>query len=341
MPRFWDSCSHLVSTLFLWLLLVDCGKAQCQLPVLGLGLELTDDSAGKDTFPEESSVTLQCSRGFSKASGSGDIFCFNGEWEPPKLQCKKKSCGSPGELLNGKFNTPDGNEFGATAYASCNRGFIILGTAYRQCFEFGWNNKIPICEIVKCQDPPTIVNGKLSIPPKKEFPEFRDIIAYTCNKNYNLVGGSQIVCNEHGTYNGTIPQCKDVSCPTPVIENAVRTEGGPPPYKLQYFVVYECLNDYVMNGSSKLVCEIGGWSSDFPTCVVAVVTTTPTTTTTARITTTSKPGKNETILLQSTPSPDQPNDHKGIIIGTLAGIGGAGVGISLIYIIIKRIKSNG
>ncbi|XP_061075291.1 membrane cofactor protein-like isoform X2 [Conger conger] len=267
MPRFGVFWSHLVSTFSLCLLLADCAKGQCQVPSLKPGVELTDESAGMDTFPEGSNVTLQCGKGYLNTSESGVINCTNGEWTAETLQCQKKSCGSPGELLNGKFTTPDGTDFGATAYASCNRGFVLIGTAYRQCYDFGWNNRIPLCEVVKCGDPPKIDNGKITSLPSGELYVFSEIVTYTCDKNFNLVGDSQLVCNEDGKYNGTVPECKGLNCPTPIIEHADRIEGGPPPYKLKYFVVYQCRDGYEMRGERKLVCEANGWSSDFPTCV--------------------------------------------------------------------------
>ncbi|XP_064162115.1 complement receptor type 1-like isoform X3 [Anguilla rostrata] len=241
-------------------------KGQCQVPPSKTGLELTEESAALNTFDEGSSVTFKCGAGYTKVSGDGTIFCRNGIWTVETLQCQKKSCGSPGDLINGRFSTPEGTDFGATAYAYCNRGYEVQGKPYRQCSDLGWTNHVPRCEIKKCDDPPTIVNGIISSRPDTEFPVFRDIVQYKCDKNYNIVGDSQLVCNEFGSYNGTVPQCKELNCPTPSIKNAQRVEGGPPPYKLKYFVTYRCNDGYVMEGQSKLVCEATGWSSDFPTC---------------------------------------------------------------------------
>ncbi|XP_064162118.1 complement factor H-like isoform X6 [Anguilla rostrata] len=297
MPRLRHSWSYLGATLFLCFLLADCVKGQCQVPPSKTGLELTEESAALDTFDEGSSVTFKCGAGYTKVSGDGTIFCRNGIWTVETLQCQKKSCGSPGDLINGRFSTPEGTDFGATAYASCNRGYEMHGTAYRQCYDFGWNNRVPRCEIKKCDDPPTIVNGIISSRPDTEFPVFRDIVQYKCDKNYNIVGDSQLVCNEFGSYNGTVPQCKELNCPTPSIKNAQRVEGGPPPYKLKYFVTYRCNDGYVMEGQSKLVCEATGWSSDFPTCNKALPPPVPTKTaeeTTTR--TLPKPGPESTVL---------------------------------------------
>ncbi|XP_035244640.1 complement decay-accelerating factor transmembrane isoform-like isoform X2 [Anguilla anguilla] len=266
MPRFRHSWSYLGATLFLCFLLADCVKGECQPPPSKTGLELTEEEAALDTFDEGSSVTFKCGTGYTKVSGDGTILCRNGIWTVETLQCQKKSCGSPGYLINGRFSTPEGTDYGATAYASCNRGYEVQGTAYRQCFDFGWSNRVPLCEIKKCADPPTIVNGRISSRPDTEFPVFRDIVQYKCDKNYNLVGDSQLVCNELGSYNGTVPQCKELNCPDPSIKNAQRVDGGPPPYKLKYFVTYRCNEGYVMEGQSRLVCEATGWSSDFPTC---------------------------------------------------------------------------
>ncbi|KAJ8378367.1 hypothetical protein AAFF_G00243250 [Aldrovandia affinis] len=339
------SSSSLFATLFLCLRLVYYSKAQCSLPDLGPGYVLTPDSSSKDTFLNGSSAAVQCGEGHYKNGGNETIVCKNGSWTTATLECKKRSCGSPGELINGAFNISQGTEFGATAFAKCNRGFEIVGVSYRQCFAFGWSNLLPICDTVKCPDPPEVAHGTISSRSSKEFVEYRDVIEYTCDKNFNLVGKAQIVCNEHGQYEEP-PKCKETNCPAPNISNSVRTEGGPPPYKLHNFVNYECRQGFVMNGISKLVCEVDGWSSTFPTCirVVMPVTSTTRTTTSATVrtsTTTKKSGIDEEIEeieIPSTPSPPPHKNKTSIVVGCIAAVV---VVAAIIYGLYHRSKKKG
>ncbi|KAJ8259541.1 hypothetical protein GJAV_G00170630 [Gymnothorax javanicus] len=360
MPGHQQTCSHLVLSFFLFLLFGDCVRGQCQKPTKP-GFELTEESSEMESYPEGSRVTLQCALGYSRTSGNGKIVCENGEWTVETLQCQKKSCGSPGDILNGKFRIPDGIEFGATVYASCNPGYNLVGPAHRQCYDFGWNNRVPTCEIVKCEDPPNIANGKISSQPTKEFPEYRDIIEYSCDNNYNLVGDAQIVCNELGKYNGTIPSCKELNCPTPVVENGVRVEGGPPPYKLKYFVTYKCKDGYEMQGSSKIVCEAQGWSPEIPKCNRVVEPPKPATTqkpgTTKPVVeppkpaTTQKPGTTKPGQKEATPPPPRPPrptvpEDKGdnglkIGLGVAGGILGVLVVGFVLYKVVPLLKKKG
>ncbi|KAI1890646.1 hypothetical protein AGOR_G00155800 [Albula goreensis] len=265
MQRIGVSCLSGVSTVILCLVSVICVNAQCERPILEPGFVLTEDGYKKDKFPSGSSLSVKCGEGYSKIRGNSTIVCDDGNWTSPTLKCKKKSCGSPGEVINGYFNSSGGTEFGATVYAHCNQGFEIVGTAYRQCYAFGWTHRVPTCEILKCGDPPEIDNGRIISSPSKEFPEYGDVIEYACEKNYFLFGKAQIVCNENGTY-GSIPTCGEINCPPPQVENGIRTGGGPPPYKYKSFVSYGCKLGYTLEGSDQLVCEGDGWSHEFPKC---------------------------------------------------------------------------
>lgn len=63
-------------------------SAQCSLPNLKPGYGLSDDSSNKDTFPNGSSVAVQCGEGHYKTSGSETILCKNGTWTSLTLECK-------------------------------------------------------------------------------------------------------------------------------------------------------------------------------------------------------------------------------------------------------------
>lgn len=72
---------------FLILLPGDCPK-----PEGGHNTVLTNESLLKNVFPENIMVTLQCSSGYIKESGSEFITCINDQWTESELICKSKSC---------------------------------------------------------------------------------------------------------------------------------------------------------------------------------------------------------------------------------------------------------
>ncbi|XP_038866566.1 sushi, von Willebrand factor type A, EGF and pentraxin domain-containing protein 1-like isoform X3 [Salvelinus namaycush] len=182
------------------------------------------------------------------------------------LPVQGRSCGHLGEVTNGKYIL-EGVEFGARAAVTCDTGYTLVGSGIRNCLAEGWDGRVPVCEVVKCGKPPTIVNGGPVIPPEDEY-SYRSVVEYSCEKEFTLVGTKSIVCEKDGEFQPAPPECKMVSCPAPVVENGVRIEGRSPPYKHKSYVMYKCKDGYEMTGEASLTCEIGGWSASIPTCKV-------------------------------------------------------------------------
>ncbi|XP_060792622.1 zona pellucida sperm-binding protein 3 receptor-like [Neoarius graeffei] len=241
---------------------------QCERPFLEGNRVLLDES-GKDVFPEGATVTFGCSTGYQPvlSSSSRSITCSNKKWTELSLQCEKKSCGSPGEIANGRYKTPDGILFGATATAECNQGYMVaeLGKT-RNCRESGWDGRLAVCEVVKCQPPPSIQNGQFEF---MDSYSYGDVVEYSCSKDYTLVGDSTVTCSENGTFHPSPPRCLVIKCDAPKINNAVRIEGRSPPYTYKQFVRYKCNEGYKMEGSDFLTCDVEGWTPPPPMCIRA------------------------------------------------------------------------
>nr|XP_015197913.1 PREDICTED: complement decay-accelerating factor-like [Lepisosteus oculatus] len=131
---------------------------QCSNPPSVQNAVLNDQSQLLNDFPEGTAVTYECNPGYRRASGSPSISCSNGQWSQPTLTCEKKSCGSPGEILNGRYDLSEGILFGAKARVICDEGYQLVGRE-RLCFADGWSSDVPLCEVVSCPDV-SITNGK-------------------------------------------------------------------------------------------------------------------------------------------------------------------------------------
>ncbi|XP_036387209.1 C4b-binding protein alpha chain isoform X2 [Megalops cyprinoides] len=312
MPCFGDSCWRLSPQLLLLFLIFPVGgKAQCEKPTLPAGLGLSEESLSSDSFPDGSTAKLVCSLGYVRAGGSSDITCAAGQWSSPKLLCEKKSCGSPGEITHGRFDMDEGIDFGATVRAFCDEGYELVGPSYRQCFDFGWTNRVPLCEAVRCEGPPEIPNGRILNPPEAGFTLYRDVIEYACNKGYSPSGPLQVYCGAEKTYVPSPPSCTVVSCPVPNIPHAVRKEGPPPPYSPKNYVVYACDQGYDFEGDKekKLVClDSGSWSPSVPECKKIVVPTRSTTTTASTTATTTT-----TTTASAVPATEPPHSGTGLL----------------------------
>uniref|UniRef100_A0A3B3QJ16 Complement factor H-like n=1 Tax=Paramormyrops kingsleyae TaxID=1676925 RepID=A0A3B3QJ16_9TELE len=263
-----DWAHRLLTAALLWFF-AGSVRASCPRPESSADMVLAGEALlrlHKNDFPEGSTATFQCSVGYVRDSGQPDISCIGGKWTEVTLKCKKKSCGSPGEVQNGRFDFTNGIEFGAVVKAFCNEGYVIVGQDYRQCLDKGWTGRIPTCEVVQCEEPPEVPNGKIVSGHSSEFPQYRDTIQYECNAGYTLVGKMHIMCNATGEYEPQAPACsKGIICETPKVPNGHRIAGAPPPYKLDYFVTFACNNGYEMDGRPEMTCTVEGWSHG-PTC---------------------------------------------------------------------------
>ncbi|KAK6308311.1 hypothetical protein J4Q44_G00215820 [Coregonus suidteri] len=283
----------------------------CTKPIGGPNMVLSNDFILQETFVDGATVTFDCAIGYVRAGGSRTVTCTAGVWSEVKLKCERKSCGSPGEVMNGNFDLSEGVLFGDKVVATCNTGYLLVGSSVRTCMDGGWDGRVPVCEVVKCGKPPTIVNGGPVVPPEETY-NYGSVVQYGCEKDYTLVGTKFITCSENGEFQPAPPECKMVSCPRPVVENAVRIEGRPP-YMYKSFVTYKCNAGYEMDGQASLTCEIEGWSAPFPTCRALLTTTKPPTTT-----------KRTTTQEEHVPGPtDQtpkPSDNTGLIAGCVVGV---------------------
>ncbi|KAF5889668.1 sushi, von Willebrand factor type A, EGF and pentraxin domain-containing protein 1-like isoform X1, partial [Clarias magur] len=242
-------------------------RGQCGRPSVGENIVMISDFSNQ-TFPNGSTITFKCSTGYVPVNSlaSRTIICVGTEWTKLDLNCTKKSCGPLPDIPNGKYTYPDGNLFGATAVAECNEGYLLVGEKTRNCRESGWDGRDPVCEVVKCEPPPTIQNG--TYDPIEEFYNYNQAVTYSCSKDYTLVGESTIACLANGSFPSP-PQCLLVQCETPNITNAVRVEGKSPPYGYRDFVRYECNKGYIMKGEGYLVCDVNGWNPSPPECIKA------------------------------------------------------------------------
>ncbi|XP_029630928.1 P-selectin isoform X6 [Salmo trutta] len=209
------------------LIFITSGNSECPIPQVegNQNVVLTNDALLKNDFPEGSEGTFQCANGYMKEQGSERITCTSGEWSTLELICKKKDCGAPKEMphLTYEFNK-EGTLFGATARAICDKGYQVQGSSYRQCYATGWSGRSR-CEVVTCEEPIDIMNGMISEKPAKQFPEYGDVIQYSCDEGYTLIGNKSIQCNEDGEYNSFLPECKASITTTSTVPPTIQVSG--------------------------------------------------------------------------------------------------------------------
>ncbi|XP_067227727.1 complement component receptor 1-like protein [Chanodichthys erythropterus] len=256
------------AALFLCLMKAVNIRAQCTQPSFeSRNVDLSGSYLTTQSFPDGSTVMFECMIGHkpvnSKASQS--VTCRGDQWTSLELNCIRKSCGSPPDFQNGKYEGT-GVLFGDKMTAVCNKGYMLAGQMKdRWCRDDGWDGRDPVCEVVKCEAPPTIENGQLDEVPRDSY-DYSEVVSYKCNRGLSLIGSSTLNCSEDGTFKPDPPKCLD-GCPNPDIPHATRIGGKSPPYKLGNFIDYKCAVGYTMIGDYHIVCSPQGWKPDPPKCI--------------------------------------------------------------------------
>ncbi|XP_060930135.1 membrane cofactor protein [Limanda limanda] len=225
---------------------------------------LADKYITMTTFKSGDRVPYTCNVGYAPAGGNRLRTCKNGEWTPLFLKCEPKQCGSAGEILNGQF-TYTGLEFGDTATAVCDNGYILVGRATRNCKNNGWDGRVAVCEAVVCEEAPQGTNAERSNLQEPPY-TFRSVIGYRCSEG-TLVGPKEIWCTNKGTWSSPPPQCKVITCASPIVSSASWAGAQMNLYHYRDTISIECYRGYTMSGQSSVTCgQDGQWSPGLPKC---------------------------------------------------------------------------
>ncbi|XP_071993560.1 C4b-binding protein alpha chain-like [Engystomops pustulosus] len=228
-----------------------------------------DEYMGKDSFPIGSKIKYVCRPGFSRIPGiPAEAICMaDATWSLPEIFCKPRSCGNPGEADNAEMQADDFT-FGSRVTYVCNLGYVMTSKRnYRICQADGtWSNERPYCEVVICKPPDAIPDGDYY--PVKEYYSYLDSVKYTCTGKINLIGEHTISCTAEGTWSAEPPKCKEVRCPYPFVENAVKESGFSGPYVMNSAVRFKCKTQYQMFGFNIVKCnQDSKWEPELPKCV--------------------------------------------------------------------------
>ncbi|XP_054546001.1 membrane cofactor protein-like isoform X3 [Talpa occidentalis] len=234
----------------------------------------------KTSYSPGEQVAYECRPGYRHKSSSGDILVTcsaDGTWNMPQEACVKKSCRNPGDPLNGRIITGEGNfDFGASITYTCNEGFRLLGEKTLHCQLSGnqldWDEIPPICEKILCKPPPAIANGRYSNSEKDTF-SYQEFVTYSCNPSggqdkFSLVGESRLICSGSGEWSSAPPECRVVKCPFPVLENGFIVSGMAKKFYYKAQVELACNSGFHLSGASEIQCSANStWDPTMPQCI--------------------------------------------------------------------------
>ncbi|XP_065450648.1 complement component receptor 1-like protein isoform X5 [Chrysemys picta bellii] len=268
-----------VSALLVLALLPRGALGNCGAPPRLIFAELQDEFKTQTDFAVGTTVRYSCRSGYQRVPGVPPTLTCERDsvWPEPKEFCQRKSCGHPGDLVNGKVHITD-LLFGSSITFSCDEGFRLIGSKTSQCVIDGtrviWNHEIPFCEDIPCRPPPEIENGRYTGDPNNHY-TYGSTVTYSCNtggtERLSLIGAAAIHCtadeDQNGIWSGEPPECKVVKCSNVEVENGRKQSGFGPSYTYQDAITFGCDAGYFLVGSKVIICQANNsWSPAKPWC---------------------------------------------------------------------------
>ncbi|GBO35315.1 CUB and sushi domain-containing protein 3, partial [Araneus ventricosus] len=166
--------------------------------------------------PENYLLRFRCSQGFTM-KGSKTIVCISNKWTDRVPSCLKMKCADPPKVLNANYTLHSGANnpltIGTTVTYTCDPGYefenstdsVLTCTLYSDINDVQWKGATPRCiEKERCPDPGVSPDGTKS----GNCCFIGDILEFSCNDDFELVGKDKIECLPDGSWSAPRPLCK-------------------------------------------------------------------------------------------------------------------------------------
>uniref|UniRef100_A0A4W2FCV6 Complement C3d receptor 2 n=1 Tax=Bos indicus x Bos taurus TaxID=30522 RepID=A0A4W2FCV6_BOBOX len=221
------------------------------------------------------SVIFKCDDGFI-LKGSSQVRCkANNTWDPEIPVCEKEAQCQP---LEEDVREPPVDSLVVPANTSCQEGYRMMKYAFQKCQDDEnrvWFQRIPVCEIIHCQDPPVINNGRYRDVLPGGFP-YGSEVSYECDQGFDLLGEKSIRCISDSkglvSWSGRAPQCLKsppvTHCPNPEVMHGHKLNKTYSSYSHNDILHIACNPGFIMNGSHLIRCHTNNkWVPGVPTCI--------------------------------------------------------------------------
>ncbi|XP_040263211.1 complement factor H isoform X4 [Bufo bufo] len=234
----------------------------CKKPDRRVEAELLGDWEA-ESYPENAEAVFQCRPGYTRL-GSIKMICKSGKWQTyTKGQCKKKSCGHPGDIPFGSFQLSNEESFifGAVVQYFCDDGYqMVSKETKRQCTASGWSNYLPHCEVRNC--PPVDATDNINVISTSYDEEYSvgQVIRFECkDPKLKLNGPSEIFCTSEGKWNSEPPTCVVIRCTVPVIDHGSVQNSRKQVYSNNEVMQFTCKTGFQANRNGQSTCTKDDW----------------------------------------------------------------------------------
>ncbi|XP_066264351.1 uncharacterized protein [Branchiostoma lanceolatum] len=206
-------------------------------------------------------ATFTCDPGY-KMVGTSSLTCqSDGTWSGRAPTCKAVKCLTLTPPVNGHMRRYRIRQGGMRF--TCHRGYKLVGAKRIRCHaDRTWSGSVPTCQAVQCAELTPPAHGTMT-------GSFTDVVTFTCDPRYKLVGASSLTCQSDGTWSGGAPTCTVIQCPalTPPVNGNMRGSRFYPGV-----MNFGCDRGYNRVGARSIRCGPDGtWSSRVPSCQGAFV----------------------------------------------------------------------
>uniref|UniRef100_A0A8U8C3V6 Uncharacterized protein n=1 Tax=Geospiza parvula TaxID=87175 RepID=A0A8U8C3V6_GEOPR len=220
----------------------------------------------KKTYEEGDVVHFFCDKHYS-VTGSDLIQCYNFGWypDPPVCEDVKNKCPPP-PLPHGHVSTARRTYHnGDKVHVQCTLG--RRGSEEIQCEGGKWTSpSICIGELQDCASPPVVKNGAVLGPVLASY-KSGSWVEYVCQHYHFLDGPSTVYCHQgNWTEQPTCLAATEKCGSPPSIANGALTVPALPHYDSGSSVQYICSDYHFLQGSEKIYCSEGQWTSP-PVCI--------------------------------------------------------------------------
>ncbi|TMS02358.1 Sushi, von Willebrand factor type A, EGF and pentraxin domain-containing protein 1 [Larimichthys crocea] len=188
-------------------------SVSCELVVCEKPPPLLHGVTEGDRYSYGDFVVYSCLTGFEMKGDSIQTCQGDRTWSGTQPVCVAPSCGPPPAVQNAQVQTT-GETYPHNASYICDAGLHLVGPKTLTCLVNGtWSLPAPTCEAPAkgCDSPKQVPHGKV----QEHNLNTGRAVEVLCDKGYNLVGDSLVVCMGSNTWSSTFPTCQPKSCPTP------------------------------------------------------------------------------------------------------------------------------